>query len=122
MNTRTGVLLLSVPIALVRGDLDLSVASLEGVTGAGPVHFVTNAAQFRTLSGADYLAGCDFQLTGVVTLVDTNCDLVVLQNGTGAMARAIASQSSCYRSPSLLLWVSEVPPTRPRANASKSCA
>lgn len=43
-------------------------------------------AQFRSLSGADYLAGCDFLLTGVVTLVDTNRDLVVLQDATGAVA------------------------------------
>ncbi len=49
-------------------------------------YYVTNVAQFRTLSGADYLEGCDFDLTGVVTLVDTNRDLVVLQDATGAVA------------------------------------
>jgi signal transduction histidine kinase len=49
-------------------------------------HCVTSVAQFRTLSGADYLNGCDFHLTGVITLVDTNRDLLVLQDPTGAVA------------------------------------
>ncbi len=49
-------------------------------------HDVTNVSQFRTLSASDYCDGCDFHLTGVVTLVDTNRDLVVLQDETGAMA------------------------------------
>jgi hypothetical protein len=53
---------------------------------AGSKHFATNAAQFRTLSGADYLEGCDFHLNGTVTLVDTNRNLVVLQDATGAVA------------------------------------
>jgi signal transduction histidine kinase len=48
--------------------------------------FVTSTAQFTTLSGADYLAGCDFRLNGLITLVDTNRDLVVLQDATGAVA------------------------------------
>ena len=47
---------------------------------------VTNVAQFRILSGADYLEGCNFNLTGVVTLVDTTRDLVVLQDTTGSVA------------------------------------
>jgi signal transduction histidine kinase len=49
-------------------------------------HFATNVAQFRAFSGADYLEGCNFQLTGVVTLVDTNRDLVVIQDATGSVA------------------------------------
>jgi signal transduction histidine kinase len=53
---------------------------------ANSIHWVTNVSQFRTLSSADFLAGCDFQLTGVITLVDTNRDLVVLQDDTGAVA------------------------------------
>ena len=47
---------------------------------------VTNISQFATLSGRDYLIGCDFHLTGVVTLVDTNRELIVLQDATGAVA------------------------------------
>ena len=49
-------------------------------------HYVTNAAQFRSLAGTDFLAGCDFHLSGVITLVDTNRDLLVLQDATGAVA------------------------------------
>lgn len=47
---------------------------------------VTNAAQFRALSASDYLEGCSFHLTGVVTLVDTNRDLLVLQDVSGTAA------------------------------------
>lgn len=47
---------------------------------------VTNAAQFKTLSGADFLTGCDCRLIGVITMVDTNRELVVLQDATGAVA------------------------------------
>src|SRR5688572_17920970 len=50
-----------------------------------PRHFATNVAQLRSLTGADYLSGCDFRLNGVVTLVDTNRDLLVLQDATGAV-------------------------------------
>jgi hypothetical protein len=70
----------------VCGDWKLFAASVEDVAGARPAHFVTNVIQFRSLTGADYLVGCDFRLTGVVTLVDTNRDLVVLQDATGAVA------------------------------------
>ncbi len=47
---------------------------------------VTNVEQFHTLRGEDYLEGCDFHLAGVVTLIDSNRDLVVLQDATGAVA------------------------------------
>src|SRR5487761_2536829 len=58
-----------------------------GAAGAfGSANCVTHVAQFKSLSGADFLAGCDFHLTGVVTLVDTNRDLLVLQDATGAVA------------------------------------
>ncbi len=61
---------------------------------AGAGHFVTNAAQFRTLSASDYLDGCDFHLVGVVTLVDTNRNLMVLQDETGAVALNFQLQDS----------------------------
>ena len=48
--------------------------------------FVTNISQFGTLSPTDFLMGCDFHLTGLVTLVDTNRELVVLQDASGAVA------------------------------------
>jgi signal transduction histidine kinase len=38
------------------------------------------------MAASDYLESCDFSLTGVVTLVDTNRQLVVLQDETGAVA------------------------------------
>ena len=47
---------------------------------------VTNISRFASLSPTDYIVGCDFHLSGVVTLVDTNHDLVVLQDATGAVA------------------------------------
>lgn len=80
------MLLLSAAGALVcgAGALPSRLNAPFAPTKAG--HCVTNVGQFRTLSGVDYLAGCDFHLTGVVTLVDTNRDLVVLQDATGAVA------------------------------------
>ena len=48
--------------------------------------FVTNTAQFRTLSSSEYLDGCNFHLEGFITLVDTNRNLVVLQDETGAVS------------------------------------
>src|SRR5688572_1493860 len=53
---------------------------------AEPACFITNIVQFRSLSGEQFLAGCAFELSGVVTLVDTNRHLVVLQDATDAVA------------------------------------
>jgi len=53
---------------------------------SSPAHYVTHVSQFRALSGADYLEGCNFHLTGVITLADTNRHLVVLQDSSGAVA------------------------------------
>src|SRR5688572_1868116 len=78
------VLLLSFAMTLAVVRKLSAGASEDADTQRG--HFVTNAAQFRSLSGADYLAGCDFRLTGVVTLVDTNRGLLVVQDETGAVA------------------------------------
>lgn len=50
------------------------------------VQILTNVSQFQSLSGQDYIRGCPFHLTGTVTMVDTNRNLVVLQDGTGAIA------------------------------------
>jgi signal transduction histidine kinase len=83
---KSTVLLLSAASVLVCGAEDSSsrpnAASLVVNSGL----YLTNVAQFRTLSEADYLVGCNFRLTGVFTLVDTNRDLVVLQDATGAVA------------------------------------
>jgi signal transduction histidine kinase len=47
---------------------------------------ITNAVQFRTLSGNECLGKCPFRLSGVITLVDTNRNIIVLQDETGAVA------------------------------------
>jgi signal transduction histidine kinase len=80
------VLLLSVAGMLVVKADELHSSLNEAVAAAKSGHCVTNVAQFRTLTGVDYLAGCDFHLTGVVTLVDPSRDLVVLQDASGAVA------------------------------------
>ncbi len=86
MLAKSIVLLLSVASALVCGAEGFPSRQSEANLAAKSGHCVMSVAQFRTLSDVDYLAGCDFHLTGVVTLVDTNRDLVVLQDATGAVA------------------------------------
>ena len=80
------VLLFLEASTLLRGAESLQRGQGEVILALRSAHSVTNVAQFRTLSGADYLAGCDFNLNGVVTLVDTNRDFLVLQDATGAVA------------------------------------
>jgi signal transduction histidine kinase len=63
-----------------------AVVSTEILQATNSSRVVTNVAQIRTLSGFDFLAGRGFQLTGVITLVDTNRNLIVLQDDTGAVA------------------------------------
>jgi signal transduction histidine kinase len=58
---------------------------LDGAHGAETNHFVTQIAQFRHLSPEDFLTGCEFRVQGIVTLVDTNRNFVVLQDGTDAV-------------------------------------
>jgi len=58
----------------------------EATNVAMPNRCVKNLAQFKNLPPETYLEGCSFHLTGVVTLVDTNRDLMVLQDETGAVA------------------------------------
>jgi len=47
---------------------------------------LTNASQFQGLSSQDCMRGRCFHLTGTVTMIDTNRDLLVLQDSTGAIA------------------------------------
>ena len=54
---------------------------------AGPAHIVTHIVQFRGLSGEEFLNGCAFELSAVVTLVDTNKHLVVVQDSTRMRSR-----------------------------------
>ncbi len=86
MPAKSMVLLLSAASVLVCRAGDFSSRPNAASLAVNSGHCVTNVAQFRTLSDADYLAGCDFRLSGVFTLVDTNRDLVVLQDATGAVA------------------------------------
>lgn len=78
------LLLVATAASSASGANDLSGSSLPAIPRSSTC--VTNAAQFRTLSGEDYVAGCNFQVKGVITLVDTNRDLVVLQDASGAVA------------------------------------
>jgi signal transduction histidine kinase len=68
------------------GEWTISASAAADLESAARVHFVTNVAQCRALSGADYLAGCDCRLTGTVTMVDPRRELLVLQDDTGAIA------------------------------------
>jgi signal transduction histidine kinase len=72
-------------ITVCEGQPVASIGAKENTPGK-PLRSVTNVVQFRALSGRDYLGGCAFQLAGVMTLVDTNRNLVVLQDATGAVA------------------------------------
>ncbi len=58
---------------------------------------VTNIVQFRSLSEETFVKGCAFELSGVVTLVDTNRHLVVLQDSTDAVALHGAAEQHALR-------------------------
>jgi signal transduction histidine kinase len=60
---------------------------------ARPAYFITNIVQFRSLSGEQFLSGCAFELRGVVTLVDTNRRVVVIQDVTDAVALRVAADN-----------------------------
>src|SRR5260221_1931873 len=47
---------------------------------------LTNSTQLRGLSSLDLNRGCPFHFLGTVTLVDTNRNLMVLQDAGGAIA------------------------------------
>ncbi len=57
-----------------------------GLIASQTAQVVTDIVQFGTLPSQDYLRKCPFRLTGTVTLVDTNRNLLVLQDETGALA------------------------------------
>src|SRR5690349_11001371 len=67
-------------------DLQAQGTSAHKIEADRPLRIVTNAAQFRAVSPESFLDGCAFHLTGLLTLVETNRHLVVLQDGTGAVA------------------------------------
>ena len=104
LRAETAVLLLSAAGALVCGAGDLVSRQNEDFPATKPSHLVTNVAQFRTLSGLDYIAGCDFHLTGVVTLVDMDRHLVVLQDASGAVALNSRVEGQVFEPGNLPLW------------------
>lgn len=63
----------------VAGTLEPNPASIQR-------KHVTTVAQLQMISGAEFLRGCDFTLTGVITLVDSTRELMVLQDQGGAVA------------------------------------
>src|SRR5688572_22257221 len=81
LSVRSLVLLL----AIVANAWPFSARTGGEISPGSPSILVTNVAQFKTLSSADYLTGCGFQLTGVVTFLDAKRRLLVLQDATGAV-------------------------------------
>jgi signal transduction histidine kinase len=75
------LLLLAAGTSADSGD----ATAAEEFAGASSTHSVTNVAQFRSLSPEDFLTGCNFRLTGTITMVDTNRNFLVLQDDTGAV-------------------------------------
>jgi len=71
---------------LVRGADDFQAARAGDLAVRRPSQILTNINQFRALPTQDYLRECPFHLTGTITLVDTNRQLLVLQDATGAIA------------------------------------
>ena len=55
-------------------------------SSAAAAQTVTNVHQLWALTSQDFLRGCSLHFTGAVTLLDTNRNLLVLQDATGAVA------------------------------------
>jgi signal transduction histidine kinase len=72
-------------LAVLAASHGAAASLIPDGTNAAP-HHITNVVDFSPLSGSDFIAGCSFRLTGTVTLVDTNRDLVVLQDASDAVA------------------------------------
>jgi signal transduction histidine kinase len=49
-------------------------------------HCLPHTAQLRELPSAEYLSGCDIHLRGVVSLVDASRQMVIIQEGSNAVA------------------------------------
>jgi len=66
-------------------------ANLDGTERSESAYVITNAAQFRAVPPEIFLGPCAFRLNGVVTWGDTNRDLLVVQDETGAVAMSPAA-------------------------------
>lgn len=64
----------------------LAIAGTSRAEAEGNDVLFTNITQLRSAPPEVFLNHCAFQLSGVVTLMDTNRDLLVVQNDTGAVA------------------------------------
>jgi signal transduction histidine kinase len=96
VRMRTGGLLWFLAGTLGVGACKPSLAAAE-FSHPKPGSFVTNIVQFRSLSGEEFLKGCAFELSGVVTLVDTNRRLIVVQDSTDAVALHGAAENHGLR-------------------------
>ena len=91
VRVRSGCLLCLLAGTLGAGVCKPFLAAAEHP--ARPAYVVTNIVQFRSLSGEEFLKGCALELSGVVTLVDTNRRLIVLQDTTDAAALHLSAES-----------------------------
>lgn len=80
-------------LLLLAGTLGAGMGKPFLAAEHGPACFVTNIVQFRSLSGEQFLNGCAFELRGVVTFVDTNRHLLVLQDATDAIALHVEAEN-----------------------------
>jgi signal transduction histidine kinase len=82
-------------------------ASAQELPVGDSTQIITNAYQFQTLSAQQYIRGCAFSLTGTVTMVDTNRDLLVLQDATGAIAVNLTNEIGDLQPGQLISLTSE---------------
>ena len=73
-------------VGVLAGIFRSGVSAADSTATTESAVVFTNAAQFRAASPEVFLGPCTFQLNGVVTWTDTNRDLLVLQDETGAVA------------------------------------
>jgi len=64
----------------------LTVAGISRAAAEADSVVFTNVTQLRSAPPEVFLGHCAIQLSGVVTLIDTNRDLLVVQNESGAVA------------------------------------
>lgn len=73
-------------LLLVTGAEDASAVRVDDVAVRQSSEVLTNVSRLRAVPQENYLRGCPFRPIGTVTLVDANRHLLVLQDGTVAVA------------------------------------
>ena len=91
LRVRSGGLLYLMAAIFGAGAYEPFLSAAELLSPQHPV--VTDIVQFRSLSGEEFLKGCAFEVSGVVTLMDTNRRLVVIQDSTDAVALHVAAKN-----------------------------